>query len=125
MPLCNRAGIGQLAYCPLAQGVLSGKYRPGTPPPPDSRAVDDRQNAFIKQMVQDRVLLEKAQKLAPIAEAHRCTLPQLALAWILRRQEVTSCITGATRPEHIAENAKASGIKLGQDTVRQMEQIVA
>jgi aryl-alcohol dehydrogenase-like predicted oxidoreductase len=125
VPLCHRAGIGQVVFCPLAQGVLTGKYKPGSPPPPDSRAVDDRQNMFIKKTVENRATLEKVQKLVPIAREHNCTMAQLALAWILRRAEVTSCIIGATKPEQVSENAEASGITLDEDTVRKMEEIVA
>ena len=112
MPLCHKAGIGQVVWSPLAQGVLTGKYKPGQPLPGASRANDDRQNQFIKTMVQDRSLLEKVQRLVPLAQEQQCTLSQLALAWVLRRREVTSCIIGATRPEQIEENAEASGIQL-------------
>jgi aryl-alcohol dehydrogenase-like predicted oxidoreductase len=125
MPLCGRAGIGQVVFCPLAQGVLTGKYKPGSPLPSDSRASDERQNMFIKKLVEDRTILERVQRLAPIARDHNCSMAQLALAWILRRSEVTSCIIGATRPEQVTENAQASGIKLDEETVRRMEDIVA
>lgn len=125
MPLCRQAGIGQVVFSPLAQGVLSGKYKPDAVHPPDSRARDDRQNMFIKGMVENRQILEKVQRLAPLAEDNNCTMSQLALAWILRRSEITSCIIGATRPEQIAENAEASGITLDEETIRRMEEIVA
>jgi aryl-alcohol dehydrogenase-like predicted oxidoreductase len=125
MPLCHRAGIGQVVFCPLAQGILTGKYKPGAAIPPDSRAYDDRQNMFIRKHIEDRTLLEKVQKLMPIARENNCTMAQLALAWILRRAEVTSCIIGATRPEQVSENAEASGIKLDEETIRRMEELVA
>lgn len=125
MPLCHRAGIGQVCFSPLAQGILTGKYTPGAMIPRDSRAFDDRQNMFMKKSVEDRTLLEKVQKLVPIAREHNCTMAQLALAWILRQSEVTSCIIGATRPEQVGENAEASGIRLDEETIRRMEEIVA
>jgi voltage-dependent potassium channel beta subunit len=124
MPLCHHAGIGQVVFCPLAQGVLTGKYKPGAPPPADSRAMDERQNAFIRKVVENQDTLQKVQKLEPLARGLQCTLAQLALAWILRRPEVTSCIIGATRPDQVSENAKASGIKLDEETIRRMEEIV-
>jgi len=123
MPLCHRAGIGQVVWSPLAQGVLTGKYKPGQPLPADSRANDERQNQFIKPVVQDRELLAKVQRLVPIAHDKDCTLSQLCLAWILRRPEVTSCIVGATKPRQLEENAEASGIALEPETIRRMEEV--
>jgi len=124
-PLCHRAGIGQVVFSPLAQGVLSGKYKPGQPLPPGSRAADDRQNQFIKRFTNNAALLEKVQRLHAVAAEQHCTMSQLALAWILRRQEVTSCIIGATRPEQVAENAEASGITLDDATIRRIEDVLA
>jgi aryl-alcohol dehydrogenase-like predicted oxidoreductase len=124
MPLCHRAGIGQVVWSPLGQGVLTGKYKPGQAPPADSRARDDRQNQFVKPLVQNQELLAKVQKLIPIAEENRCSLAQLALAWILRRPEVTSCIIGATKPKQVEENAEASGIQLSDETARRIEEIL-
>jgi len=89
------------------------------------RARDDRQNQFVKPLVQNQELLAKVQKLVPIAEETRCSIAQLALAWILRRPEVTSCIIGATRPKQVEENAEASGIQLSDDTARRIEEILA
>ena len=124
MPLCRSAGIGQVVWSPLAQGVLSGKYKPGATVPADSRAKDERQNMFMKDFLQDRVLLEKVQRLVPIAQEHGCTLSQLALAWVLRRSEVTSCIIGASKPSQVEENAEASGVKLDEATVRRVEDVL-
>src|SRR4030095_1442683 len=87
-PLCAKAGIGQLTFSPLAQGTLSGKYKPREKYPAGSRAADDRSNMFIKKYVEDATVLEKVQKLAPIAHEHHCSMSQLALAWVLRRSEV-------------------------------------
>lgn len=124
MPLCHKAGIGQVVFSPLAQGVLSGKYRPTQPFPADSRAQDNRQNQFIKRHTENAELLAKVQKLLPIAAEMKCSMAQLALAWILRRAEVTSCIIGATRPKQVEENAEASGIKLDAEVARRMEEIL-
>ena len=124
MPLCHGAGIGQVVWSPLAQGLLTGKYKPGQPLPADSRARDDRQNYFMKDLVGDRALLEKVQRLAPIAQDAGCTMSQLALAWVLRRPEVTSCIIGATRPRQVEDNAEASGIRLDAETVQRIEEVM-
>jgi aryl-alcohol dehydrogenase-like predicted oxidoreductase len=125
MPLCHSAGIGQVVWSPLEQGVLSGKYKPGQPLPAGSRASDPRQNQFMQRTVTDRALLEKVQRLRPIAEELGVSMSQLALAWCLRRPEVTSCIIGATRPEQVDENAEASGLVLDEATARRMEEVVA
>jgi len=124
-PLCHKAGIGQVVFSPLAQGVLSGKYKPGAAFPADSRAADDRQNQFIKRFVSDDALLKKVQQLIPLARESGCTMSQMALAWALRRKEVTSCIIGASRPAQLEENAKASGMKLPEETLRRIEEILA
>jgi voltage-dependent potassium channel beta subunit len=125
IPLCTKAGIGQVVWSPLAQGVLTGKYKPNSPPPPGSRATDNRQNQFIKRFTDDQALLHKVQRLAPIAADAGCTMSQLALAWCLRQPNVTSCIIGATRPDQIADNAEASGIKLDDETLRRIEDVMA
>jgi aryl-alcohol dehydrogenase-like predicted oxidoreductase len=125
MPLCKTAGIGQVVFSPLAQGILTGKYKPGQPLPAGSRAADDRQNMFIRERVSDRALLEKVQRLVPVAQELGVTLSQLALAWVLRRAEVTSCIIGATRPDQLDDNAKASGLQLDAATVRKLEEILS
>lgn len=123
-PLAARTGIGNVVFSPLAQGVLTGKYKPGQTPPADSRAADDRQNQFIKRFMDNPDLLAKVQKLEPLARAENLSMSQLALAWILRRPEVTSCIVGATKPAQLEENAKAAGIKLTDDTIRRIDEIL-
>jgi aryl-alcohol dehydrogenase-like predicted oxidoreductase len=124
-PLCSKAGIGQVVFSPLAQGVLTGKYKPGQPLPEDSRAADSRQNHFIKGLIENNDLLAKVQRLVPIAQERGLTMGQLALAWILRRPEVTSCIIGATRVAQIDENTQASGIKLDDATVQRINEVLA
>jgi voltage-dependent potassium channel beta subunit len=124
MPLCHKAGIGQVVFSPLAQGVLTGKYWPGQPFPADSRAADSRQNLFIKKWTDDKQLLAKVQKLGTVAKEANCSMAQLALAWILRRQEVTSCIIGASKPKQVDENVAASGMRLDEGVVRRIDEIL-
>jgi aryl-alcohol dehydrogenase-like predicted oxidoreductase len=124
LPLCSHAGIGQVTFSPLAQGVLTGKYKPGEALPAGSRATDNKQNQFIKAFVEDRALLEKVQRLAPISRDASCSMAQLAIAWILRRSEVTSCIVGATKPEQLEQTAAASGVKLSEEIIRRIEDVM-
>lgn len=120
MPLCHREGIGQIVFSPLAQGILTGKYKPGQPLPADSRAADPRQNMFMNQGKLDDSLLERVQRLQPIADREGLTLAQLALAWILQRPEVSSVIIGASRPSQLEENAGASGRTLSAETMAEI-----
>jgi 1-deoxyxylulose-5-phosphate synthase len=116
IPLCEREGISQIVWSPLAQGVLTGKYRPGEPPPADSRAASESMSGFIGRLIEPRVL-EAVQRLRGVAEDAGLTMVQLALAWVLRQPNVASAIVGATRPEQVHANASASGIVLGPDTL--------
>jgi aryl-alcohol dehydrogenase-like predicted oxidoreductase len=115
IPLCEREQISQIVWSPLAQGVLSGKYLPGKPPQ-DSRAASESMSAFIDRLVAPPVL-EAVQRLVPVAEQAGLTMVQLALAWVLRRQNVASAIVGASRPEQVHANASASGVVLDEDTL--------
>ena len=119
-PLCAREGIGQIVWSPLRQGLLTGKYRPGEAPPADSRAASQSMSAFLSDKLEPAVLA-RVQLLAPIAAELGLTVAQLALAWVLRRPEVTSAIVGATRPAQVKENAAASGVKLGPEAVERIE----
>ncbi len=120
-PLCAEHGISQVVWSPLAQGVLTGKYRPGEPPPADSRAASEEMSFAIERYMDDRVL-DAVHRLRPIAEDAGLTMVQLALAWILRRDEVASTIIGASRPEQVHANAAASGIELGDDTLAAIDE---
>jgi aryl-alcohol dehydrogenase-like predicted oxidoreductase len=120
IPLCERNGISQIVWSPLAQGVLTGKYRPGEAPPPDSRAKNSKMNRFIKQWLTDDIL-EAVDRLRPVAEGAGLTMSQLALAWILRQPNVASAIVGATRPEQVHENVAAAGVTLSDDTLRAID----
>ncbi len=116
IPLCRREGISQVVWSPLAQGVLSGKYRPGEPPPADSRAASETMSGFIGRLIQPDVLAA-VQRLAAVAEQAGLTMVQMALAWVLREPNVASAIVGASRPEQVHANAAASGIELSPDTL--------
>lgn len=115
-PLCAAHGISQIVWSPLAQGLLTGKYRPGQPLPADSRAANDAMNGSMNLVMSDEAL-EAVQRLVPIAQAAGLTMPEMALAWVLRRREVAAAIIGASRPEQVYANAKASGITLSQATL--------
>lgn len=124
LPVCREHGIGQVVFSPLEQGILTGKYEPGKPLPAGSRATDERQNQWIKDLVADRRMLEQVHRLGEVADEADCTLGQLALAWILHRDGFTSCITGATRASQIEENSGASGINLSQDQMERIDRII-
>ncbi len=120
-PLCAKEGIGQIVWSPLKQGILTGKYLPGRPPPADSRAASAAMGMFIHRRM-DEAPLAKVQRLKPIAQELGLTIAQLALAWVLRRPEVSSAIIGATRPEQVEENAGASGVKLDANVLRRIDE---
>jgi aryl-alcohol dehydrogenase-like predicted oxidoreductase len=109
IPLCAANGISQIVWSPLGQGVLSGKYDPDAPPPRDSRAASDEMGGWMDRLMQPQVL-RAVQQLKPVAEEAGLTLPQFALAWVLREPNVASAIIGASRPEQVRENAAASGV---------------
>jgi aryl-alcohol dehydrogenase-like predicted oxidoreductase len=109
IPLCAANGISQIVWSPLGQGVLSGKYDPDAPPPRDSRAASDEMGGWMDRLMQPQVL-RAVQQLKPVAEEAGLTLPQFALAWVLREPNVASAIIGASRPEQVRENTAASGV---------------
>jgi aryl-alcohol dehydrogenase-like predicted oxidoreductase len=115
-PLCAANGISQVVWSPLAQGVLTGKYKPGEPPPSDSRAASEAMN-FAMSIVMNDEALEAVQRLVPVAERAGLTLPEMALAWVLRRAGVASAIVGASRPDQVHANARASGIELSPEVL--------
>jgi 1-deoxyxylulose-5-phosphate synthase len=122
-PVCARSGIGQIVWSPLAQGVLTGKYQPGQPLPRDSRAASAEMGGFIERFLDERVL-SAVQELKSVAERAGISLPHLALAWVLRDDAVSSAIIGASRPEQVEDNAKASGIRLSEDTLEAIDRIL-
>ena len=121
IPLCEREDISQIVWSPLGQGVLTGKYRPGEPPPTDSRAASESMSGFIGRLTEPRVL-EAVERLRPVADAAGLTMAQLALAWVLREQNVASAIVGASRPEQVHANASASGVTLSADTLAAIDE---
>ncbi|MDQ6909532.1 MAG: aldo/keto reductase family protein [Actinomycetota bacterium] len=120
-PLCAAEGIGQVVWSPLAQGVLTGKYRPGSPPPEGSRAASDTSGQWMGRWRDDDVL-EAVDRLRPVADGAGMAMARLALAWVLRRPEVTSAIVGASRPEQVDENVAASGVSLDDDLMVAVEE---
>ncbi len=116
VPTCRELGISQVVFSPIAQGVLTGKYKPGQPVPEGSRATDKDGSVFIKNLLTDDTLT-KVQQLQPLADAEGLTMAQLAIAWVLANDNVASAITGGSRPEQITANAAAAGKKLSAETL--------
>jgi 1-deoxyxylulose-5-phosphate synthase len=123
-PLCAANGMSQIVWSPLAQGVLTGKYKPGEAPPQDSRAANDQMNKFMADLRSDRVL-SAVQNLKPIAQRLNISMAQLALAWVLREPQVASAIIGASRPEQVVDNAGASDVKLDDQVLQEIDQALA
>jgi aryl-alcohol dehydrogenase-like predicted oxidoreductase len=124
LPTCEELGIGQIVWSPLGQGVLTGKYRPGEPPPPGSRATDDKSGAgFISRFMTDDVLTA-VQRLGPLAEQAGVTMAQLAIAWVLANPNVSAAIVGATRPEQLAETVKAVDVQLDADLMKAIDDVL-
>ncbi|WP_269854763.1 aldo/keto reductase family protein [Streptomyces sp. RPT161] len=125
IPACAELGIGQIVWSPIAQGVLTGKYQPGQRPPQGSRATDDKGGAdFISRFLRDEVL-ERVQALRPLAAEAGLSLAQLAVAWVLQNPNVSAAIVGASRPEQVGENAKASGVRLEPELMARINEAVA
>lgn len=124
VPTSRELGIGQVVWSPIAQGVLTGKYLPGQPPPAGSRATDEKGGADnIGRWLKDDVL-ERVQQLRPIAEAAGLSLAQLAVAWVLQNDNVSAAIIGASRPEQVTENARAAGVVLDPETLAAIDRVL-
>ncbi|MEW2290258.1 aldo/keto reductase family protein [Streptomyces sp. NPDC047841] len=124
VPACEELGMGQVVYSPISQGVLTGKYEPGARPPEGSRATDDKGGAdMIARWMRDEVL-EAVQQLKPLAAEAGLSLAQLAVAWVLQNPNVSAAIIGASRPEQVVENAKASGVVLEADLMARVEEVL-
>ena len=124
---CAQHRIGNLAFSPLAHGVLSGKYVPGQPAPIGSRAASSEMNIFMEtagRHFRSDYLLEAVEELKPIAAELGLTMAQMALAWVLRRPEVASAIIGASRPEQVADNVRAVGVKLPVEVLERIDRAV-
>jgi aryl-alcohol dehydrogenase-like predicted oxidoreductase len=124
VPTCEELGIGQVVWSPIAQGALTGKYKPGQAPPAGSRATDSKGGAdMISRWLQDDVL-ERVQQLQPLADEAGLSLAQLAVAWVLQNDNVSTAIIGASRPEQVTENAKAAGVRLEADMLKQIDDVL-
>ncbi|MCP2165283.1 aldo/keto reductase family protein [Goodfellowiella coeruleoviolacea] len=123
VPTSEREGISQIVWSPIAQGVLTGKYLPGAQPPAGSRATDESGGKMIARWLRDDVL-EKVQRLKPLAEQAGLSLAQLAVAWVLQNPNVASAIIGASRPEQVTENVKAAGVKLDADLMAEIDAVL-
>jgi aryl-alcohol dehydrogenase-like predicted oxidoreductase len=123
IPVCEREGLGQIVWSPVAQGVLTGKYQPGQTPPVGSRATDPAGSAFISRLMSDDVL-SRVQRLRPVADDVGLSMAQLAVAWVLQNRNVAAAIIGATRPEQVVENVKASGVRLEPDVLKRIDDIL-
>lgn len=122
VPLSRKEGIGQIVWSPITQGVLTGKYKPGGKLPAGSRATDKKSGAgMISRWMRDDVL-EAVQKLAPIADSVGLTMSQLAIAWVLQNDNVSSAIMGATKPSQVKENVKAAGVKLDPSVMEAIDE---
>lgn len=124
VPACQELGLSQIVWSPMAQGVLSGKYLPGQPPPAGSRATDDKGGAnFVKRFMTDDVLT-RVQQLRPIADELGLTTAQLAIAWVLQNDNVAAALVGASRPEQVTENVKASGVRIPAELMTRIDEVL-
>ena len=121
IPLCAREGISQVVWSPLAQGALTGKYKPGSPPPADSRAASKSMGSMMGRFREDSVLTA-VQRLRPIADDLGLTMAQMALAWVLQEENVASAITGASRPDQIDDNVAASGVAMDDGVMAMIDE---
>ena len=124
LPLCEREGIGQVVFSPLAQGVLTGKYKPGQAPPAGSRATDEKGGATMISRWMDDDVLSRVQQLQPLAAEAGLSLATMSLAWVLQNPNVSSAIIGASRPEQVHENVKASGVELDSQLLKRIDEIL-
>ncbi|MEP7023283.1 MAG: aldo/keto reductase family protein [Actinomycetota bacterium] len=123
VPLCEREGIGQIVWSPIAQGALTGKYLPGADRPAGSRANDPTGAAMIANFLSDDILT-RVQQLKPVAEEAGLSLAQLAIAWTLQNPNVSAAIIGASRPEQVRENVKAAGVKLDAELMKRIDDVL-
>lgn len=124
VPTCEELGLSQIVWSPIAQGVLTGKYLPGQPPPEGSRATDENGGSTFIQRLMGEPILEAVQRLKPLAEEVDLTLAQLAVAWVLQNPNVASALVGASRPEQVVENVKAAGVKLPEATLAAIDEVL-
>ena len=124
VPTCEELGIGQVVWSPIAQGVLTGKYKPGQPHPEGSRATDTKGGAdMVSRWLEDDILT-RVQQLQPLADEAGLSMAQLAVAWVLQNSNVSAAIIGASRPEQVTENVKAAGVKLDVDLLKKIDEVL-
>jgi aryl-alcohol dehydrogenase-like predicted oxidoreductase len=124
VPTCDDLGLSQIVFSPIAQGVLTGKYKPGQELPAGSRATDEKGGAtMIKRWMDDEVL-DRVQQLQPIADEVGLSMAQLAVAWVLQNDNVAAAIIGASRPEQVAENVKAAGVRLPEEALTKIDDVL-
>jgi aryl-alcohol dehydrogenase-like predicted oxidoreductase len=124
VPTCEELGLGQVVFSPIAQGVLTGKYKPGQAPPEGSRATDVQGGADMIKRWLDDDLLRRVQDLEPLAREAGLTQAQLAVAWTLQNRNVAAAIVGASRPEQVHDNVKASGVTLEDSLLKRVDEIL-
>jgi aryl-alcohol dehydrogenase-like predicted oxidoreductase len=124
VPTCEELGLGQVVFSPIAQGILTGKYKPGEDYPAGSRATDEKGGADMIGRWLDDDVLTRVQKLQPVADETGLSLAQLAVAWVLQNDNVSAAIIGASRPDQVTENVKAAGVKLEDDLLQKIDEIL-
>jgi aryl-alcohol dehydrogenase-like predicted oxidoreductase len=126
VPTCEELGMGQVVWSPMAQGVLTGKYQPGQPPPSGSRATDEKGGGkeMVARYLSDQALLEAVQQLRPLAEQASLSMAQLAVAWTLQNPNVSAAIIGATRPEQVEDVVMASGATLDDELLHRVDEVL-
>ena len=124
VPTCRELGLSQIVWSPVAQGVLTGKYRPDQPPPAGSRATDDKGGARSIERFMRPEVLSAVQGLRPIADELDVTMAQLALAWVLANDNVAAAIVGASRPEQVAENVKAVDVRIPPELLARIDDVL-
>ena len=124
VPTSAELGVSQIVWSPVAQGVLTGKYRPGASPQAGSRATDEKGGAYMIKLFMDDDVLARVADLRPIADELELTMAQLAVAWVLANPNVAAALVGASRPEQVAENVKAAGVRLPEDALRRIDEVL-
>ncbi|OLT28254.1 aldo/keto reductase [Nocardiopsis sp. CNR-923] len=124
VPVCEREGIGQIVWSPIAGGMLTGKYKVGRPAPSGSRAAEPEAGRFLRDLTEDEKLLSRVARLEPLAAEAGLSMAQLAVAWVLRNPNVSAAIVGASRPEQVRDNVGATGVKLDDDLVARVDEIL-
>jgi aryl-alcohol dehydrogenase-like predicted oxidoreductase len=123
VPTCEEHGLSQIVWSPLAQGVLTGKYRPGEQPGADTRAGNESVGGSMKGFLTDEIL-GRVQQLRPIAEDLGLSMAQLAIAWVLQNDNVAAAIIGASRPEQVQDNVRAAGVRLDDEVMKRIDDVL-